>query len=422
MKRLLVLLILLSAFSSQAQFRKYFTGLTLRVDYYHSGSVDVEYYVDDERIREGPWAGPRKNLVDPFDYGSYRFMVYDSASNKLIFSRGYSTLFFEYRSTEEAKSQCGNYPESILLPWPRKTVRIEFESRNKQQAWEKQHELIFNPSKSEVHSVRNSFYPSQALLKSGPPKKKVDLVFLPDGYTDSEMDAFREDCEKFMGWLFDTDPYGEYRDKFNIWMVMAPSEESGTDIPQDSVFRNTLLNCSFDTFGSDRYLTTADFKSVRNLAANAPYDQIVILVNSEKYGGGGIYNFWAISTADHINSDLVFTHEFGHAFPGLGDEYYDAEVAVQDLYPTDVEPWEPNLTTLVDFDAKWKDMLPPGTPVPTPATEDWKGKTGVFEGGGYVAKGVYRPYLDCSMNVIKFNNFCPVCKRATAEMIEYFCK
>jgi len=422
MKRTLTLLAILLAIASQAQFRKYFTDQTLRIDYYHSGSVEVEYYMTDELIQEGPWAGPRKNLIDPFDYGSYRFMVYDSASNELIFSRHYSTLFFEYRSTEQAKSECGNFPESVIMPWPRKTVRIEFDSRNKQLAWEKQHEIVFNPAAAEVHTVQNSFYPSQALLKSGKPKKKVDLVFLPEGYTEAEMDAFRADCEKFMGWLFDTDPYGAYRNKFNIWMVLAPSEESGTDIPQDSVFRNTLLGSSFDTFGSDRYLTTGDFKTVRNLAANAPYDQIVILVNSEKYGGGGIYNFWAISTAGHTNSDLVFTHEFGHAFPGLGDEYYDSEVAVQDFYPFDVEPWEPNLTTLVNFSSKWQDMLGPGTPIPTPATSEWNGKTGVFEGGGYVAKGVYRPYIDCSMNVIKFNNFCPVCKRATVEMINFYCK
>jgi hypothetical protein len=349
-------------------------------------------------------------------------MVYDSASNELIYSRGYSTLFFEYRYTEEAKSQCGNYPESIIMPWPKKTVRIEFESRNRQLAWEKQHEVIFNPAAADVHTIQNSFYPSQSLLKSGKSKKKVDLVFLPEGYTEDEMEAFKEDCAKFMGWLFDTDPYGEYKNKFNIWMVLAPSDDSGTDIPGDSTYKNTLLNSNFFTFGSERYLTTGDFKAVRNIAANAPYDQIVILVNSEKYGGGGIYNFWAISTADHINSNLVFTHEFGHAFPGLGDEYYDSEVAVQDFYPVQVEPWEPNLTTMVDFDRKWKEMLPASTPIPTPATDVWKAKTGVFEGGGYVAKGVYRPYIDCSMNVIKFNNFCPVCKRATAEMIEFYCK
>lgn len=420
MKYLLIFFALLLAFSSQAQFKKYFEDRTLRYDYYHSGSIEDEYYMDDEIIREGPWAGPRKNLLDPFDYGSYRFLVYDSASNILIYSHGYSTLFYEYRSTEEAKTQCGNYPESILMPWPKKTVRVEFQSRNKDLSWETKHEVVINPETVETSTPQNTFYPAIALMKSGKPKKKLDVVFLPEGYTENQMEDFKADCAKFRDWLFETDPYGEYQKNFNIWMVMAPSEESGTDIPGDSIYRSTLLNSSFYTFGSERYLTTGDFKTVRNVAANAPYDQIVILVNSEKYGGGGIYNFYAISTTDHQHSNLVFTHEFGHSFPGLGDEYYDSEVAVQDFYPLDVEPWEPNITTQVDFASKWQDMLAPGTPVPTPADAEWKGKLGVFEGGGYMSKGVYRPYIDCSMNVIKFNNFCPVCQRSIRRMIEFY--
>jgi hypothetical protein len=413
---------MLLAVSSQAQFRKYFQNQTLRFDYYHSGSVEEEYFMDDEFIREGPWAGPRKNLIDPFGFGHYRLMVYDSAENELIYSYGYSTLFYEYRSTEEAKTQCGNYPESVVMPFPKKPVRIEIHSRQRDLSWEKKFEIAFDPEKTSVNSPSNTFYPYLPLLKSGKPKKKLDLVFLPEGYTVEEMDKFKEDCAKFRDWLFETDPYGEYQKKINIWMVMASSEESGADIPGDSLFLNTLLNSSFYTFGSERYLTTGDYKAVRNVSANAPCDQVVILVNSEKYGGGGIYNFWAISTTGNKNSDLVFTHEFGHSFAGLGDEYSDAEVAMQDFYPLNVEPWEPNITTLVNFDSKWKDMLAPITPIPTPADVSWKDKVGVFEGGGYMAKGVYRPYLDCSMNVIKFNNFCPVCQRSIRRMIEYYSK
>jgi hypothetical protein len=165
---------------------------------------------------------------------------------------------------------------------------------------------------------------------------------------------------------------------------------------------------------------TSDFKKVRDVASNVPYDQIIILVNHPRYGGGGIYNFYAISTVDNINSGFVFTHEFGHSFAGLGDEYSGAGSAVEDFYSTDKEPWEPNITTLVNFDKKWKGMLLPETPVPTPDTDNWKGKVGVFEGAGYMEKGVYRPYIDCSMNVIKFNNFCPVCKRSIERMIEYY--
>ena len=422
MKSFLTFLAVILAFSSHAQFRPYFHNQTLRYDYFHSGSAEEEYFMDDEFIREGPWAGPRKNLTDPYDYGHYKLMVYDSASNELIFSYGYSTLFYEYRSTEEAKTECGNYPESVIMPFPKKPVRIELHSRQRDLSWKKKHEVVFNPEVTTVNTPRNTFYPFMSLSKSGRPKKKLDLVFLPEGYTQEEMEKFKADGTKFRDWLFATDPYGDYKNKINIWMVMAPSEESGTDIPGDSIFRNTIMNSNFYTFGSERYLTTGDYKAVRNLAANAPCDQIVILVNSEKYGGGGIYNFYAISTTGHKNSDLVFTHELGHSFAGLGDEYYNAEVAMEDFYPLDAEPWEPNITTLVDVDSKWQDMLPEGTPVPTPADSSWQDRLGVFEGGGYMAKGVYRPYMDCSMNVIKFNNFCPVCQRSIRRMIEYYSK
>jgi len=422
MKNLLLILALLLAFSSQAQYKKYFENNTLRYDYFHSGDASDEYWAQDEFIREGQWAGPRNNLIDPFDYGHYRVMVFDSASNELIFSRGYSSLFYEYRSTEEARTQCGNYPESVVMPFPKKPVRLEFHSRQKDLSWLKMHEVIFDPATTDVNTPSNTFYPYLPLHKSGNPKKKLDLVFLPEGYAQDEKEKFRVDCAKFRDWLFATDPYGEYQKKINIWMVLAASEESGTDIPGDSIYRNTIMNSNFYTFGSERYLTTGDYKAVRNLAANAPCDQVVILVNSEKYGGGGIYNFYAISTTGHPNSDLVFTHEFGHSFAGLGDEYYNSEVAVEDFYPLDVEPWEPNITTLVDFGSKWQDMLAPGTPVPTPADISWQDRIGVFEGGGYMAKGVYRPFMDCSMNVIKFNNFCPVCQRSIRRMIEYYSK
>jgi hypothetical protein len=422
MKNTLLILALLLALSSQAQYRKYFEKNTLRYDYYHSGDASDEYWARDDFIREGQWAGPRKDLIDPFDYGHYRVMVFDSASNELIFSRGYSSLFYEYRSTEEAKTQCGNYPESVVMPFPKKPVRLEFHSRQKDLSWKKMHEVTIDPATTDVNVPSNTFYPYLPLHRSGNPKKKLDLVFLPEGYTLDEMEKFRADCAKFRDWLFATDPYGEYEKKINIWMVLAASEESGTDIPGDSIYRNTIMNSNFYTFGSERYLTTGDYKAVRNLAANAPCDQVVILVNSEKYGGGGIYNFYAISTTGHPNSDLVFTHEFGHSFAGLGDEYYNSEVAVEDFYPLNVEPWEPNITTLVDFDSKWQDMLAPGTPVPTPADSSWQDRIGVFEGGGYMAKGVYRPFMDCSMNVIKFNNFCPVCQRSIRRMIEYYSK
>jgi len=361
MKRIIALLFILSlSGGAHAQFSKYFTKKhTCRIDYYHSGSAEVEYYMLDEIIKEDMWAGSRKNLLDVFDYGNYKFMVHDSVTDKLLYSRGYSTLFLEYRSTEEAKTQCGNYPESVLFPFPKETVRVDFYSRDKSLIWTKQFEVFVNPDDPDIRDRNDYFYNKVLIHKAGNPKKKVDLVFLPDGYTGDQMEKFKQDCNRFAEYLFTTRPYDDLKKKINIWAVLAPSEEEGTDIAGDSIFKNTLLNTNFYTFGSERYLTTPDYKMVRNVAANAPSDHVVILVNHEKYGGGGIYNFWSISTVDNANSGFVFTHEFGHGFMGLGDEYYSSEVAVQDFYKLDVEPWEPNITTMVNFDKKWQDMLQP---------------------------------------------------------------
>ncbi|MEO8399043.1 MAG: M64 family metallopeptidase, partial [Ignavibacteriaceae bacterium] len=212
----------------------------------------------------------------------------------------------------------------------------------------------------------------------------------------------------------------ENKNKFNILGIEAPSEESGTDIPPKNIWKKTLFMTKFYTFDLDRYLMTIDNKDIRDAASNVPYDQIVLLVNTEMYGGGAIYNHYSVAVSDNNYSEYIFIHEFGHGFASLGDEYYDSDVAYKDFYSSDVEPLDPNLTTLVNFDSKWKDLVDPSTPIPTPVEDKYIDKVGAFEGGGYVEKGVYRPAYDCTMKSISINNFCPVCKRAIQQMIDFY--
>jgi len=233
---------------------------------------------------------------------------------------------------------------------------------------------------------------------------------------------FINDCQKFAKLLFSFSPYTENKDKFNIRAVLAASEESGNDIPGDSIWKKTLMNTGFYTFDSERYCMTMDNKSVRDLAANAPYDQIYILVNNKKYGGGAIYNYYSVSVNSNILASKIFVHEFGHGFAGLGDEYYNSPTSYNDFYPLDVEPWEPNLTTLIDFNSKWKHLLKKKTPIPTPPKKKYLDKPGVFEGGGYVAKGVYRPAYDCLMNSFKGDKFCEACTESIQNMIDFYAK
>jgi hypothetical protein len=257
---------------------------------------------------------------------------------------------------------------------------------------------------------------------SGDPAHKIDIVILPEGYTAAEMDKFKADCDKFTKGLFTVEPYTKNRDKFNIHSVLAPSAESGSDIPADKVWKNTILNSSFYTFDSDRYLMTSDNKSVRDLAANAPYDQIYILVNTKKYGGGAIYNLYSASVNSNASSAKIFVHEFGHGFAGLADEYDDGSTSFNDMYPLNTEPWEPNITTLVKFESKWKGMLAANTPIPTPLENNTGMKVGVYEGAGYVAKGIYRPSADCLMRTFKGDKFCLVCEAAIQRMIDLYTK
>ena len=421
MKKYFLLFTLLPVVSfTQINFEQYFENKTLRLDYFHTGNETEDSYSFDEMIEEPFWGGSKVNLLDKFDYGKYKFIVKDYQSGKEIYSRTYATLFSEWQTTDEAKQTIKSFSETIVFPYPKNPVVVEFYSRDKKNVLHKKFEYTVDPNNYFIKTERTYDLNRFEVLKSADSDKAVDIVIIPDGYKMDEMDKFKKDCEKFAGYLFNASPYKENRNKFNIWGIEAPSQESGTDIPAENIWKNTLVNSQFYMFDLDRYLMTRDNKTLRHIASNAPYDQIFILVNTKKYGGGAIYNHYSVCVSDNNFSEYIFTHEFGHGFAGLGDEYYSSDVAYNEFYPLDVEPLDPNLTTLVNFDVKWKDMIDNDTPVPTPPIREYKNDVGVYEGGGYVAEGVYRPMQDCSMKSISVDNFCPVCKRAIEQMINFY--
>ena len=422
MKYLISLFLIATTLIVNAQFEKCFHDKTLRIDYYHSGNNETEFYTFSQLLEEPYWGGSKVNLVDTFNYGKYYFKVFDIKTDSLLYSRGYSTLFGEWQTTDEAKTTSRSLMETVVMPFPKDDVRIEFYSRNKKGIFEKKFEYNVDVDSYFIKPERNLEYPAFDVHISGDPAKKVDIVILPEGYSKNELGLFINDCQKFANLLFSFSPYTENKDKFNIRAVLAASEESGNDIPGDSIWKKTLMNTGFYTFDSERYCMTMDNKSVRDLAANAPYDQIYILVNNKKYGGGAIYNYYSVSVNSNILASKIFVHEFGHGFAGLGDEYYNSPTSYNDFYPLDVEPWEPNITTLVNFDSKWKHLLKKKTPIPTPPKKKYLDKPGVFEGGGYVAKGVYRPAYDCLMKSFKGDKFCETCIEAIQKMIDFYSK
>lgn len=409
-------------FSQSVKFEDYFIEKSLRIDLLHAGNFESSYFYLDNLKQEPFWGGSKKNLLDKFDYGEYKVIVKDKLTEKEIYSRGYSTLFQEWASSPEAKTLSRSFFETIIVPYPQNNVIIEIYGRDKKNNFKNVFEFEVNPESYFISPELSKKFPSKKIIENGPSSEKVDIVFLAEGYTESEMEKFRKDADRMVSYFFSNSPFKENKDKFNFWIVESPSAETGTDFPKDKIYKNTIVNSSFSTFDVDRYLMTYDIKTVRDLAANVPYDQIIILVNSNVYGGGGVYNYYSITTVDDSYSDFVLVHEFGHAFGCLADEYYTSDVAVEDYYDLSTEPYEPNITTLINFNKKWKSMLESNIPIPTPQTPEYKNKVGVFEGGGYVAKGIFRPYMDCTMKSRLKNGFCPVCRKALTEMIEFYCK
>lgn len=416
-------LLLITVFCSltclaQSEFDKHFTKKSLRIDFALSGNSQFQAAAI-QQLREEPiWGGPVKNLIDKFNYGGYYVNLYDKANNELIYSRGFNTLFEEWRTTEQAKTETQSWTNSISIPYPKTTVVVEITARDKEDM--QFHPLLkmdINPASIFIDRGKLKENKVTQIQYKGEPNEKVDLVFIAEGYTASEQDKFVADARKFSETLFQTPPYTTQRENFNIWAVNLISEDSGTDVSGKGIYKNTALNSGYYTFGVDRYLTTQDMKSIRDAVWNVPCDAVFILVNTDTYGGGGMYNLYAMGTADNEQTQHVFVHEFGHSFAGLADEYFSSEVAYQDFYNLKYEPWEPNITTLVDFDSKWKDLLPANTPVPTPLDDAHKDKAGVFEGGGYIAKGIYRPMDHCMMR--DYAPFCPACSRAILRMIDF---
>ena len=401
----------------QVEYDKYFTDNQLRIDYYLYGNSETVSYALDKLVKEPKWGGPRIHLIDDMGYGKYLVEVSLPNSNIILYSHSYCLLFGEWQTTDEATKINKGFHESVIIPFPKKTVEVTFYAKNNCLESVKQMTITINPEDYFIKPAPVLPYAIYNVYGNYPVENAVDIVLLPDGYTEQEMGKFINDCQFFVKSLFSYAPYDSYQDRFNVRAVMVPSQDSDITMPGDKLYRNTALSCSFWTFDSERYCMTYDNETMKTLAGQVPYDQIYILANTKKYGGGGIFNSYCVSTTGNSYSSDVIIHEFGHGFAGLADEYaYEGT----DNYNTQIEPWEPNITTLVNFDSKWKDMIGKKTPVPTPAEKKYENTVGVYEGAGYQMHDIYRPMIDCLMRTFNGKKFCPVCERAIERMIKYY--
>lgn len=455
-KRIILILSLLLVTPALAgtgpQFDRFFLDKTMRMDYYHTGITGHEIISLDEIFEQPGWAGSRTNLIDTLNLGKYLLRVFDTDTNQLIYSRGYCSIFGEWQTTDEAaKGIWRTFSESALFPYPKDPVQVTIAARDEQNYFKEVFSTVIDPDSRFVNrETRAPGVKVWEIFINGPPAKKVDIVIIGEGYTKKEMKKLRKDAKHFTEVLFGVSPFKERKKDFNVRAIGVASAESGIDQPRQGTFRNTALSASFNSLDTPRYLLTRTNKDVRDIASAAPYDQIYILVNVNRYGGGGIFNLYSTCITGYNPDkkeeewwpDYVFVHEFGHAFAGLADEYYTSNVSYSDFYPPGVEPWEPNITALLDAEnVKWKGFIDKGIPIPTPwgkasydtlkkeqlrekrehlVNAEYAGKVGAFEGGGYASKGIFRPSVDCRMFSKSMVDFCPVCRAAINRMIDFY--
>ena len=416
-------------------FEEHFTDSTLRLDYVFCGDAEHTAIYLQGMVKTGQWAGRRHNLAKPLLRGNGQVLVKEHATGAVLYANSFATLFQEWQGYEEAQHTRKAFENCLLVPFPKDTVDVEVllsDNHGKISA-RMSHRVV----PEDILIRQAGEVGSRTIWDGGPVESAIDIVVLAEGYTAAEGEKFQADAARARDALLGHEPFASRADDFTIRTVFAPSEDSGPSIPHLGQWHSTVVDSHFDTFYSERYLTTSSMQKVHDALGTVPFEHIIVLVNTPVYGGGGIFNNVTIMGSDHPTFNQVLVHEFGHAFGGLGDEYFYGE-QTETPYPADTEPWEPNITTLKDFASKWQDMLPAGTPIPTPVDniemqdvrKIWKklppeqkeilnSKLGVYEGAGYQAHGVYRPVQECRMKINECEHFCPVCSRAIERMIDY---
>ena len=425
--RLIIIAIALCAIANaKAQdFDRYFTDRTLRLDYIFSGNKAQQQISLAEMQSMPHWYGKRQRLAEVPVEGNGQITVRQHRGDSIIYRNSFSTLFQEWLSYDEAKGPGKAFENVFLVPMPKDTVDITVELRDNRRQTSATYTHIVVPTDILIrHSGERGTTPYETLQQAADTSRCIHIAFVAEGYTESEMGTYIKDAREAMEAIFSHEPFKSSRNKFNIIAVKSVSKESGTSEPSKGVWKDTSLGSHFDTFYSDRYLTTLNLATLHDRLAGTPYEHIIILVNTDQYGGGGILNSYVLSMTHHPMFKPVVVHEFGHSFGGLADEYaYDFEQIP--MYPHDVEPWEPNITTLHDFHGKWEQLISPGTPVPTPESNNpdtIKNKIGLFEGAGYSMKGVYRGMQDCRMRTNENPEFCTICRNSLQRLIDFYTK
>jgi hypothetical protein len=451
-----------------ADFDDVFTGRTLRLDAFHSGTATEEHLAVDQVRVEGEWPGSRTRLLDDTNLGKYLLAVVDLATQRTMYSRGFASIYGEWETTGEARAGTWRtIHESYRFPEPRGKVQVVVRKRTDDGSFREIFATVVDPASRFVDRAPPA--PTGEMwevVASGDPATKVDLLILGDGYAPADRDRFRAHADRAVAAIFAVEPFASHRDDFNVRAIFTPAPKSGVSRPRAAVWRSSPLGLSYNAFDSERYMLTFANAQLREVASQAPYDALILLANDDKYGGGGIFDLWMTAAAGSGQFDYLVIHEFGHSFAGLADEYYTSPTSYEEFTAPGTEPWEPNVTALLDpAELKWKELVAGDTPLPTPwnqerydevslafqerrqemrargaseeemdayfaevkatttpmlAGEPYAGKVGAFEGASYQARGLYRPATDCLMFTRNPSTFCPVCARAIERVISLY--
>lgn len=445
---------------------------TLRIDYLHAGTAAEEHFAL-RRIRiEGAWSGSRTQLLDTTNLGKYRIEVVDQASQQLLYSRGFASIYGEWETTGEARGGTWQgFEEAVRIPEPRRPFQLRMRKRDASMNFREVWTLEVDPNSRFVNRPpslddKTASANVREVMIHGDPADHVDLLILGDGYEAAAASRFDADVRRATAALFSIEPFKSRREDFNVRSIFSPASHHGISRPRAGVFRDTPLGTRYNSFDSERYVLSLEDRRWRDVASAAPYDFILILAPERKYGGGGIFGLYSTAASGSSYFDYLVVHEFGHHFAGLADEYYTSDVAYDEFVPVTVEPWEPNVTALLDPDRlKWAQWVGPATPLPTPwpkakyeeashasqqrrrelraqgaaedqleslfdeerelftsmlAEHEFAGEVGAFEGALYESQGFYRPAADCIMFTRDEVGFCPVCRHAISRIIDLY--
>lgn len=408
MRKLFIFSVLtIACLSASAQcFEDYFEDRTLRLDYTFSGDAQHQQIYVDELISMPRWYGKRQRLSEVPLKGNGQIIVTSKVDGEVIYRHSFSSLFQEWISTAESKHTQKSFENVFLVPYPKQPVDITVELYDYHNKVNAKMTHAVDPKDILIRkSGERLVTPYVTLQQAADTSRCIHVAYVAEGYQQHEMGTFLEDCKIAMEALFQHEPFRQMQDRFNMIAVMSPSAESGVSEPGKGIWKNTALGAHFDTFYSERYLTTLHLKKMNDILAGTPYEHIIVLVNGERYGGGGVYNSYTLTDAHGPSFRPVVVHEFGHSFGGLGDEYPYGDD--DPMYFPDTEPWEPNLTTKHDFNGKWENLVK-------------EKKAGLIEGGGYLTKGVWRGFENCRMRTNEEPEFCLVCQQALKRLIDFY--